>query len=123
MTNESNQKGENRANKPSRIRPDWIGQLIGLLVFLLGIAGLMLTFKLSYDLFSVPPDQVISTKDGKGLDVAKAGASLMTVVWRVVMLFVMVVASAVVANRGIRLYLASRETPKLPEHSPTETGS
>lgn len=104
--------------KNSRMRPDWVGQMVGLLTFLLGIGLLSLTFKLSYDLFSTPPDQVIATKDGKGLDIAKAGSSLMAVVWRVLMLFVMVVASAVMANRGIRLYLASRETPKLPEIEP-----
>lgn len=108
--------------KSIRMRPDWLGQFIGLMTFLLGIAGLMLTFKLSYELFSVPPDQVMATKDGKGLDIAKASSSLMTVVWRVVMLFVMVVVSAVVANRGIRLYLASRETPKV-THAPEDEGT
>ncbi len=101
--------------KHVRMRPDWVGQLIGLVVFLVGIGGLVITFKLAYDYFSIPPDQVISTKDGKGLDIGKAGASLMTVVWRAVMLLLMVVASAVIANRGIRLYLASRETPRIPE--------
>lgn len=96
-----------------RAKPHAWGSLFGLLTFLTGIALLLLTFSLAYRLFGTPPETVFGPRQGEALDLARAGQSLFGVVWRIAMLLVMVVVGSVVANRGIRLYLASREAPKI----------
>lgn len=98
------------------------GSLFGLLTFLTGIALLLLTFSLAYRLFGTPPETVFGPRQGEALDLARAGQSLFDVIWRIAMLLVMVVVGSVTANRGIRLYLASREAPKILSVAESESG-
>ncbi len=83
------------------------GQLIGLLTFLGGVGLLLLTFKLAYELFQMPPAQVLGFKEEEVLDVNNAGRSAMALLFRVIVLLLMSVLGSVIANRGIRLYQAA----------------
>ncbi len=91
-----------------------MGGLIGLLTFFVGIGLLLFTFQLAHTLFSIPPENVVATAENKTVDLARAGDNLAIVLIKVVMLLVMSVVGSVIANRGIRLYNASR-TPHPPE--------
>lgn len=92
---------------PSR-RSDWLGGLTGILVFVGGIALLLLTFKLAFDLFSVPPAQAVKVGPKDPVELGRTAESFVQVLQRILLLLVMSVVGSVIANRGIRLYGESR---------------
>ena len=83
---------------------DWLGSSIGLLVFLGGVALLILVFRLSYDMFQTPPSVALEIRDGRTLDLAKASDRASAIVVRLILLVLMAVTGSLVANRGILLY-------------------
>jgi hypothetical protein len=89
----------------SRItRGDWPGKLLGMLVFLGGIGLLLLTFRLAYEMFAVPPEDALHVGKGQVLDWALAGQSFAVLILRVLLLVVMGLTASFIANRGIKLY-------------------
>jgi hypothetical protein len=99
---------KHRVAKAERPRRDIPGSLLGILTFLGGVALLLLTFRLAYDLFTVPPQDALGLRGAKELNAAAAGNSLSTILIRILLLFVMGFVGSMVANRGITLYSASR---------------
>jgi hypothetical protein len=91
---------------------DMFGTLFGLLVFCGGVALLLLTFRLAYDLFMVPPASALGIEHGKPLDVGKAGDSAAVLILRIILLLIMAFVGSQVANRGISLYADSRHHRK-----------
>ncbi len=87
------------------------GILLGILVFLGGIALLALTFKLAIDMFTTDPNKLFGL-EAKTLDLSKAVATLMAVVVKVLLLLVMAIVGGLIANRGIHLYADSRHSSK-----------
>lgn len=61
---------------------------------------------MAYDLFSVPPDQVLKLKPGQEINVNDTGQAAFVLVFRMMMLLVMSIVGSVIANRGIKLYSA-----------------
>ena len=90
---------------------DWFGMLLGFLTFVFGICLLFFTFKIAFELFSVPPDQAVGIAKDKAVDFAQAGQSLMTVFVRILLLLVMAGVGSMIANRGIKLYVSARSLP------------
>ena len=101
---------KNRVAKADRPRRDLPGSLLGILTFLGGVGLLLLTFRLAYDLFTVPPTDALGLRGAKELNVATAGNSVTALLMRILLLFVMGFVGSMVANRGISLYTASRPT-------------
>lgn len=95
-------------------RSDWLGGLVGILIFLVGVGLLLLTFKLAFDMFSVRPEVALGVDKKVPVDLARTGESFMGVVARILLLLVMSVVGSVIANRGIRLYAESRAHPQRP---------
>jgi len=87
------------------------GSLLGLLVFLGGVALLLFTFKLAYDMFLVPPDQALGVKPKQPIDLGQAGQSFAGLVLRVLLLAIMGLMGSLVANRGVSLFAGSRVHP------------
>jgi hypothetical protein len=87
---------------------DALGSILGLLTFLGGIALLLITFRLAYNLFQVPPVQAMQLTPGKPIDVSATGNSLVVLLFRILLLVVMGVLGSLIANRGISLYTQSR---------------
>ncbi len=87
---------------------DWFGMLLGFLTFVFGIGLLFFTFKLAFELFSVPPDQAVGIAKDKAVDFAQAGQSLVAVFVRILLLLVMAGVGSMIANRGIKLYVSAR---------------
>lgn len=82
---------------------------LGIVTFLVGVALLLLTFKLAYDLFSVPPGTVVATSADKGyVDLGKSGENLVAIVVRVLLLIVMGLMGSLIANRGVSMFTHSR---------------
>jgi len=90
------------------------GRLLGLLVFLAGLALLLFTFKLAFDLFNTPPQQTLGLEKGKAMDVNQTGANAAGVLFRTLAMAVMALVGALVATRGVALYSgsAAHKTPK-----------
>jgi len=95
-------------SEPSARKSDWLGGLTGILVFLGGIVLLLLTFKLAFDMFSVPPAQAIKVGPKDPVELGRTAESFVQVVQRVLLLLVMSAVGSVIANRGIKLYGESR---------------
>ncbi len=98
------------SSRPQRNVP---GSLLGLSVFLGGIALLGLTFWRAYQMFSVPSDQALGLAEGQAFDVARAGGNAAGILVRIFLLMVMALVGSVIANRGITLFERSLvRTPK-----------
>jgi hypothetical protein len=94
-----------------RTKSDSLGATMGFITFIGGIGLLLFTFKVAFDLFSVPPSAALGVEPGKGIDIARAGESLTTVVVRLLLLLVMAFVGSSIANRGIKLYVSARALP------------
>jgi hypothetical protein len=84
------------------------GMTLGIITFLVGVALLLATFKMAYDMFSVPPGQVIATGQNNSVDLGRSGDNLVNVVMRVLLLIVMGLMGSLIANRGVSMFTSSR---------------
>lgn len=89
----------------------WTGVSFGIIVFLGGIGLLLLTFKLAYDMFAIPPENALHIPTGKPLSIELTVQSFAGLIIRVLLLLVMSVVGAIIANRGIKMYTDSRHRP------------
>ncbi len=83
------------------------GQVIGIVTFLGGVALLLLTFRIAYDLFQMPAADVLGIKAEQTVDVNFAGRSAVELIFRIALLLLMCIVGSVIANRGIRMYQAA----------------
>ncbi len=99
-----------KAQLPTTVRThrDFFGSFIGILVFLGGVALLVLVFKLAYGLFMTPPAKALNIEPGKKMDLNAGLSSLFMVMIRIMLLLVMGMVGSWVANRGISLYTQAR---------------
>ena len=101
---------------------DLFGRILGVLVFLAGVALMVLVFKDAHMMF---------TSDSMGLQVgptgkaaagatSQLGASAVSMFARLGLLLVMAVVGSLVANKGINLYFASHAARKSVDVVPKE---
>ncbi len=88
-------------------RPDWLGLMLGLIVFLVGIGMLVFTFFHASLLFATPPERLVKKED---VDVAQIGMNFADVVLRIGYLLVMSAIGSMISSRGVRMYQAARHT-------------
>lgn len=112
--------GTNSYRRPRRTRGSVSGSLLGVLVFLGGVALILFTFKLAYDMFMVPPDTALGIKPKQPLDIGIAGQTFVGLLMKVILLTVMGLMGSLIANRGISLFAGSRiaERSAKPEPKP-----
>lgn len=80
------------------------GSILGILVFLGGIALLLLTFKIAYDMFQRPPSEALGLEPGKPMQLQIAGSNFAGTILRVLLLALMGLVGSLVASKGIHLY-------------------
>lgn len=100
-------------------RRDWLGGLVGIATFLVGIALLLFVFKLAFDTFTEPVTSALGLQPGEKVELEKTGELGIALVVRLVMLFAMCVIASLIASRGIKLYAQRIEFPK--KSLPAET--
>jgi hypothetical protein len=94
--------------------------VLGILVFLCGVALLAFVFKLAYDTFAVPPSDVLGVRANQKFSFETAGQNLAKEIVKVLMLLVMAVIGSLIANRGVTLIVGSRSpVPKQRDANPT----
>jgi cytochrome b561 len=89
-------------------------------VFLGGVLLLLLVFRLAYGMFTVTPHDALGLAPGQPIQLEDAGARLVSLVLRVLLLVVMGIVGSLIANRGISLYTASRPVPLAQEEEEIE---
>ena len=96
---------------PSGTQKDVIGRIIGMLVFLGGVAALGLVFSIAYKLFNAPPETALGLtfKNNPKTDptAAAIGAQFGVLLFRLAYLFIMSIAGSLIANKGINLYFSA----------------
>ena len=83
-----------------RIRGDWIGRLLGIAVFLLGIGVLWIAFREAHQMFTTP-----LTSAEKSL--SKLGQVGIEVLKKLGLLIVMTLTGSLIANKGVQMYFAA----------------
>ena len=89
------------------------GRIVGMVVFTLGIAVVLLVFVLALFMFTSPASELLpaGTPGAPQATAAGLGSAVVLLIIRIALLFAMTLAGSVVAGKGIQLYLGSRETP------------
>lgn len=88
-------------------RRDGMGSVVGLLVFLTGIALIGLAFFLAHQLFNTPPSESLNLGDGQSLNITRTVQALLGLLARILLLLVMCAGGGVIATRGVKLYASS----------------
>lgn len=81
-------------------RGDWIGRILGIAVFLLGVGLLWVAFREAYRMFVAPLPSAESS-------LPQLGQIGMELLKRLALLIIMTLAGSLVANKGVQLYFAS----------------
>ena len=94
---------------------DLSARILGILVFLVGIAILVLTFFQAYHLFTTPAKVFIPQPTDAGGPKATTvlGSSAVMLLREIGLLFIMALVGSLIASRGIQLYFGG--TPKIEE--------
>jgi len=96
---------------------DLLARIIGLTVFAIGIAILIVTFIIAYRMFTTPADGLAITPAGPDGPPATTtlSQSALLVFYRIGLLFIMVLVGSLMAGRGLLMYSAGEHPPKAEE--------
>lgn len=86
------------------MRRDWLGTILGLLVFAGGAALLVLVFKEAKELYDAPQARTLGIRKGQPLDLPMAGNNLADQLIRVLLLALMAFVGGLVCRAGAQLY-------------------
>lgn len=110
VSNKEAPRQETTVARP-RSQSDRLGQVIGMLVFLLGVVLLVIVFQAAHTLFSRPPDAALGlTFTGKpetDPSAGKIGTQFGYLLFQVACLFVMSIAGSLIAQKGVNLYFSA----------------
>ena len=104
LTEGTEEPTEESSEKHRSGSQDWMGVVLGILTFLLGMGLLIFTFRHAAAMFAVSARETL----GDGRDVTELGKSFGHVLLRIGLLLVMSIVGSIIAGQGIRLYLAAR---------------
>ncbi|MCL6588686.1 MAG: hypothetical protein K6U80_01900 [Firmicutes bacterium] len=78
------------------------GKVIGMLVFILGIALTLLVFGMAFAMFTSKTASIVLSSDAGAV---KLGNAVIQIILKIILLFIMTIAGSVIAGKGIQLYL------------------
>src|ERR1700723_2852454 len=91
-------------------RGDLTGRIIGILAFLLGVGLLCVVFSMAYTLFHTPPAAALNLPK-KDPTLSAIGVQFSGLIYRIALLFIMSIASSLVAQFGVKLYFSAMKGP------------
>lgn len=92
-------------------RHDLVGRILGILVFLGGIAALALVFMIAYNYFNSPLGELKPPVRTQTVPpAAQLGKSALAMLIRIGLLIVMTIAGSLIAGRGVQMYFASSDS-------------
>ncbi|MHB1459302.1 MAG: hypothetical protein ACYC0V_20520 [Armatimonadota bacterium] len=89
-----------------------VGRFIGLLVFLAGVAVIFFVFFTAYGMFMSSADGFVDlARDANGkINLNNLGGVFISVIIKIVLLFIMTYAGSLIASKGIYLFSGSKDT-------------
>jgi len=94
---------------------DFVGSILGLAIFGLGLYLLWNTFQFASSLYLKPPAEVLGVDPKKSLDVNNAGSELFKIVIQSLGLILMSIVASIIAQLGIKMYSTNRMPPEIKE--------
>ena len=94
---------------------DLVARVIGLVVFTLGIAILVVSFVFAYRLFTSTGIAIAPGKPGGPSASVNLGSSAIVTLARIGALFIIVLVGSLIASRGVQMYFAGERVPKIEE--------
>ncbi len=91
---------------PSVPRGDLCARLLGIFVFLLGVAVILCVLWLGFRMYADPNLGLRSAKPHSPPDAMDIGTAFLRLVVRIALLFLGSICGSLIANKGIRLYFA-----------------
>ena len=87
------------------------GRVVGLLVFLAGVAVLFFVFFSAYEMFMSPATGLIDAARGANgkIDINNLGGAFISVLVKLFLLFIMTYAGSLIASKGIYLFSGSKD--------------
>ncbi len=85
---------------------NWFAQIVGILVFVLGVAIILYVLRLGFEMYNDPAASLraFQTVGSKNADIGMAFAGL---VLRIALLFFGSISGSLIANKGINLYFTA----------------
>ncbi len=83
-----------------RLRGDWIGRILGIAVFLLGVGVLWIVFREAHQMFTAPLPSAEKS-------LPKLGQIGMDTLKKLGLLVIMTLAGSLIANKGVQMYFAA----------------
>lgn len=96
-------------------RHDLIGRILGIIVFLGGIAVLAFVFMTAYHFFQSPLGEIKPPVQGTSATspaTDQLGRSALSVLIRIALLIVMTIVGSLIAGRGVQMYFASSDSTR-----------
>ena len=93
------------------------GSILGVLVFLAGVAVIFFVFQQAFAMFLKPPMETLQIEPGKPMNLNNTANSLLMSLLKVILLVVMAGIGSMIANRGIKMY-SSAPPPHPPKNKP-----
>ena len=94
---------------------DLTARIIGLIVFALGIAILVVSFAMAYKLFTSAEIAAAAAQPGGPSATVNLSRSALYSIISIGALFIMVLAGSVIAGRGVQMYFAGERPPMVEE--------
>lgn len=92
-------------------RSEQVARVVGMIVFLLGVALLIFVFFIAHDLFVTPPAQALGLKftgdPKRDPQVAAIGTQFVALLFRIAYLIIMSIAGSLIAQKGVNLYFSA----------------
>lgn len=103
-------------------KDDLVGRILGILVFLGGVALLALVFAAAYGWFTSPGAglQTAPVKGSAAPVTAQLGQSAMYMFIKIALLIVMAIVGSLLAGRGAQLYFAAANAGRRPSIAPSD---
>lgn len=80
------------------------GPVLGVIIFLAGIAVIFFVFQQAFSMFLKPPMETLQIEPGKPMNLNNTANSLLMSLLKVILLVVMAGIGSMIANRGIKMY-------------------
>ncbi len=92
-----------------KLRRDWLGRLLAIVILWLGIGLMLACFWFAYQMFQTPPQQLLNNPETNKPDLNSVVAGIWASLRSILLLVLMTIVGGMIANRGITLYLHVRK--------------
>jgi hypothetical protein len=94
-------------------RGDLFARVMGFVVFLLGVAIILMVLRLGFQMYEDPRVGIsLTSRTGASASATEVGASFARLTVRIALLFLGSVSGSLIANKGINMYFSALRRPE-----------